>query len=319
MGGHLDRKLPPLLALRAFDLVARHLSFTRAAEELNVTQAAVSRQIRLLEDHLQRKLFLRLTRKIEFTSEGKAYYHAIRKAFDQVEEATATASKRRSRTTLAISVLPSIGSIWLMPRLTSFWQENRDIDVQIISSIQASDLASRKIDMAISIGRLPGKVYPRGAPRVENDMVKEWRNVQADFLFPDELTPVCSKQLLEQGHRLANPADLRHYRLIHTSIRRHAWRDWLAGNGVKLDPLSHAIEFGQYFMSLQAAREAEGIAIVPSILIDSFDPYGELVKPFPLVLPSAGDYYLLTQKDRYNERPIRRFREWILSQKDEKL
>jgi LysR family transcriptional regulator, glycine cleavage system transcriptional activator len=312
----MKRKLPPLLALRAFEVVARHLSFTRAAEELNVTQAAVSRQIRLLEAHLQRKLFLRLTRKIEFTAEGQTYYHAIRKAFDQVEEATAAASKRRPRATLAISVLPSIGSLWLMPRLTSFWQENRDIDVQIISSIQATDLGSRKIDMAISIGRLPGKHYASDAPRIENDMVKEWRNIQADLLFPDVLTPVCSKQLLEQGPALTHPVDLQHYRLIHTSIRRHAWQDWLAGNGIKLDSLRHAIEFGQYFMSLQAAREGEGIAIVPSILIDSFDPYGELVRPFPSALPSAGEYYLLTQRDRYDERPIQRFREWILLQSE---
>lgn len=310
----MKRRLPPLLALRAFESVARHLSFTRSAEELNVTQAAVSRQVRLLEDHLGRKLFMRLTRKIELTSEGQAYYQSIREAFDQVEEATAIASKKRPRTTLSISVLPSIASLWLIPRLTSFWQANRDIDVQVISSIHPADFGSGIIDMAINIGKLPGKRYNNSSPRIENVIVKEWRGIHADLLFPDFLIPVCSKQLLEQGHALIHPRDLQHYRLIHTSVRRSAWRDWLACNGVQLDPMKHAIEFGQYFMSLQAAREGEGIAIVPSVLIDSFDPNGDLVRPFPAILPSAGEYYLLTQSDRYNERAIQRFRDWILEQ-----
>ncbi len=310
----MKRRLPPLLALRAFEAVARHLSFTRAAEELNVTQAAVSRQVRLLEDHLRRKLFTRLTRRIELTSEGKTYYQAIHSAFDQIEEATSAANRKRPRTTLSISVLPSIGSLWLMPRLTSFWQANRDIDVQLISSIQPADFSAGNIDMAISVGKLPGKRYNGNAPRIDSVMVKDWQGIHADLLFPDMLIPVCSKQLLDQGCALTHPTDLQHYRLIHTSVRRFAWQDWLAGNGAQLDPLKHAIEFGQYFMSLQAAREGEGIAIVPSILVDSFDPNGELIRPFPTILPSAGEYYLLTQRDRYNERAIQRFRDWILEQ-----
>jgi LysR family glycine cleavage system transcriptional activator len=310
----MKRKLPPLPTLRAFELVAHHLSFTRAAEELHVTQAAVSRQVKLLEEHLGRKLFVRLTRKIELTEEGQAYYHAIRAAFDRVEEATVIASRKRPRTTLTISVLPSIASLWLMPRLTSFWQANRDIDVQVISSIHPAGFASDDIDMAINIGKLPGKRYSKHAPRLDNVMVKEWRGIQADFLFPDVLTPVCSKQLLEQGHPLNHPKDLQHHRLIHTSVRRSAWQDWLACKGVRLDPFKHALEFGQYFMSLQAAREGEGIAIVPSILVDSFDQRAELVRPFPAILPSAGEYYLLTRSERYDKHAVKRFRNWILEQ-----
>lgn len=314
MQTQMKRNLPPLLALRAFESAARHLSFTRAAEELNVTQAAVSRQVKLLEDHLGRKLFVRLTRKVELTDEGQTYCHAIRAAFDRVEEATVIASRKRPRTTLTISVLPSIASLWLTPRLTSFWQSNRDIDVQVISSIHPAGFASGDVDMAINIGKLPGKRYSKSAPRLDNVMVKEWRGIQADFLFPDLLTPVCSKQLLEQGHPLGHPNDLRHHRLIHTSVRHSAWQDWLACKGVRLDPFRHALEFGQYFMSLQAAREGEGIAIVPSILVDSFDHRAELVRPFPAILPSAGEYYLLTRSDRYDKHAVKRFRNWILEQ-----
>jgi LysR family glycine cleavage system transcriptional activator len=115
----MKRALPPLLALRAFEAAARSMSFTNAAQELNVTQSAISRQVRTLEDYLQRKLFTRLTRKIELTEEGKAYYQAVGKMFAELEEATAVAAKgRRARTVLTISVLPTVASFWLTPRLS---------------------------------------------------------------------------------------------------------------------------------------------------------------------------------------------------------
>lgn len=310
----MKRALPPLPALRAFEAAARCLSFTNAALELNVTQSAISRQVRILEDHLQRKLFVRLTRKIELTEEGQAYYLAIRNAFEKIEEASAIAGVRRSRSVLSIGVLPSLASLWLMPRLTSFWQANKDIDVRIISSVEPVDFNTRQIDMAIKVGALPGKRYDDHQPRVGGEMLKEWRGVRADLLFPDVLVPVCSRRLLDSGPPLKKLADLRRHRLIHTAIRRHAWQDWLSAQGSKIDPLKNAIDFGQYFMSLQAAREGIGIALVPSILIDSFDLNGELLRPFAATVASAGEYYLLTPQERYEERAIRRFRLWMLAQ-----
>ncbi len=310
----MKRTLPPLPALRAFEAAARCLSFTRAAQELHVTQSAISRQVRILEDHLQRKLFVRLTRKIELTEEGQAYYQAIRNAFEKIEEASVIAGGRRVRSVLSIGVLPSLASLWLMPRLTSFWQANKDIDVRIISSVEPVDFKTQRIDMAIKAGALPGKRYGDGQPRIGGEMVKEWRGVHADLLFPDVLVPVCSKRLLDAGPPLKKLADLRRHRLIHTAIRRHAWQDWLHAHGSKIDPLKNAIDFGQYFMSLQAAREGQGVALVPSILADSFDLNGELARPFPATLASAGEYYLLTPQECYEERAIRHFRQWILAQ-----
>ena len=107
---------------------------------------------------------------------------------------------------------------------------------------------------------------------------------------------------------------MRRHRLIHTAIRRHAWQDWLGAHGSNIDPLKNAIDFGQYFMSLQAAREGQGVALVPSVLIDGFDLNGELLRPFPATLASRGEYYLLTPQERCEERKLRRFREWILAQ-----
>lgn len=310
----MKRALPPLPALRAFEAAARCLSFTEAAKELSVTQSAISRQVRLLEDHLQRKLFIRLTRKIELTEEGQAYFQAIRSALELVEDATAIAIGRRARTVLTIGVLPSVASLWLMPRLSSFWQQNKDIEIRIVASTEPVDFNAQKIDLAIKAGPLPGKRYRAKQPRFGGEMVQEWRGVRADYLFPDVLTPVCSKRLLEQGPPLKKLSDLRRHRLIHTAIRRRAWQDWLSAHALEFDPLKNALDCGQYFMSLQAAREGQGVSLVPAILIDSFDPQRELVRPFPATLASAGEYYLLSPQARAEERAIKRFRNWLLAQ-----
>ncbi|WP_211462766.1 LysR substrate-binding domain-containing protein [Collimonas silvisoli] len=310
----MKRALPPLLALRAFEAAARGMSFTNAALELNVTQSAISRQVRTLEDYLQRKLFTRLTRKIELTEEGKAYYQAVGKMFAELEEATALAKGRRARTVLTISVLPTVASFLLTPRLSSFWQSNKDIEVRIISSTEPVNFHTQQIDMAIKVGPLPGKRYHARRPRIGGEMAQEWRDVRADLLFPNILATVCSKLLIESKQPLTSLSDLAHYRLIHTMTQRYAWQDWLSAHDVHFDPLKNAINCGQYFMSLQAARDGQGIALVPSILVDSFDPNGDLARPFPAKLASAGEYYLLTPKARYEERAIKRFREWILAQ-----
>lgn len=309
----MKRALPPLPALRAFDAAARCMSFTLASQELHVTQSAVSRQIRILEDYLQRKLFVRLTRKIALTEEGQAYFQAIRHAFENIEAASAVAAARPARSVLSIGVLPGIASLWLMPRLTAFWQANKDIDVRIISSIEPADFKAQGIDMAIKVGALPGKHYEDRQPRMDGEMTRAWRGVRCDMLFPDVLVPVCHRRLLEHAP-LNDLADLRRHRLIHTAIRRNAWQDWLGAHGSNVDPLNNAIDFGQYFMSLQAAREGQGVALVPSVLIDGFDLNGELLRPFPATLASRGEYYLLTPQERCEERKLRRFREWILVQ-----
>jgi len=310
----MKRALPPLLALRAFEAAARSMSFTHAAQELNVTQSAISRQVRMLEDYLQRKLFIRLTRKIELTAEGSAYYQVIGKMFEMLEDATAIARDRRARTVLTINVLPTIASFWLTPRLSSFWQANQDIEVRVISSTEPVNFHTQHIDMAIKVGPLPGKRYHARRPRIGGEMVQEWRDVHADLLFPNILTMVCSKELIESTRPLTELSDLAQYPLIHTLTQRYAWQDWLKAHDIHFDSLKNAITCGQYFMSLQAARDGQGIALVPSILVDSFDPNGDLARPFPSKLASAGEYYLLTPKARYEERAIKRFREWLLAQ-----
>jgi LysR family glycine cleavage system transcriptional activator len=302
------RTLPPLNALRAFDAAGRLLSFARAAEELYVTPGAVSRHIRELEKRLGTQLFVRLTRRIELTEAGRSYLQEIQVSFDRLEQATIIATSARTLRVLTISVLPSIASYWLMPRLAAFTRMHPNIETRIITSIQPFDLADA--DLAIRVGSPPGRRADGRQPRIELKMVADWEGVRADFLFPDALVPLCSPALLRDKLPLKAPADLRHYPLIHTSTRAHAWSDWFRAHGADMPIRRDATQYGHFFMSIQAAREAQGVAIAPHLFFLGAGAEG-LVFPFRSPIRSGGDYYLLTPESRSLEPEIQLFRNWL--------
>ena len=306
------RILPPLNALRGFEAAARHLSFTRAAAELNVTQGAVSRQVRDVEAFLGVPLFRRLTRRIELTDDGQEYFLTIRDLFAELERASRRRRKAASVRHLTLSVLPTIASLWLMPRLHLFTQANRDIEVRIISSIEPAELLAHEADVAIRVGRLPGRDYPRNAARIELEMVRDWSGLHADPLFPDVLVPVCLPTLIETTG--GDPARVLLNPLIHTTTRRHAWPDWLKAHGFgRLDPHANALEFGHFFMSLEAARKGRGVAIIPDVILANYEHRQELATPLP-PLPSAGEYCLLVHESRRDEPHVQAFRRWITAE-----
>ncbi|MBV8624906.1 MAG: LysR family transcriptional regulator [Herbaspirillum sp.] len=304
-------KLPPLTALRAFEATARRLSFTEAANELHVTQSAISRQVRLLEQHLGHALFVRLTRRIELTAQGASYYREISQAFEQISAAGQRLTGRRRRAHLTVAVLPGVAALWLMPRMELFWRENKDIEVRIVVSTAAADFSSGQIDMAIQVGALPG-MRPRGLP-LKNRMAVDWQGLRADALFADALVALCHPRLWRR-HPLRTLEDLRQHCLIHTAVRPDAWAHWLHEQGGQLAVGQPGITCSQYAMSLQAALEGEGIALAPTILADSIDPGHRLRRLFDGPLPSAGHYYLLTPEQRYEDRAVLRFRQWLLAQ-----
>jgi LysR family transcriptional regulator, glycine cleavage system transcriptional activator len=306
------RRLPPLVALRAFEAAGRLESFTAAAGELNVTQGAVSRHVRTLEEFLGKKLFVRNPRQVELTEPGRDYLAAVQGGLDQIESATTRLFFRSARAVLTVSILPTLASLWLMPRLASFTQAYRDIEVRLITSIEPADL--RATDAAIRVGRLPGKRYAREQPRIDLVMVSDWSGVEADLLFPDVLTPIVSRRMLEQGPRLRSPGDLAKHRLIHVTTRRHAWPDWLRAQGHAGVTGSDSLDFGHFFMAMQAARESRGVAIVPEVLLRNYEGIDDLAMPLPAATPSAGEYYLLTLEDRADVRAVRLFRNWLLAQ-----
>jgi LysR family transcriptional regulator, glycine cleavage system transcriptional activator len=307
------RRLPPLNTLRGFESSARHLSFTKAAEELFLTQGAVSRQVKELEINLNQKLFRRYTRRIELTNEGERFYQVVETVLDDLERATARFDRKNTRKTLTISVLPTIANVWLMPRLHLLANWHPDIEVQILSSIEPADLLAHEADVAIRVGRLPGRRYDKLQPRIDLSMVTKWDNVHADELFPDRLVPVCAPSLLSAP--IASVTELAQQPLIHTTTRRNAWADWLKAHDVKASVQMDAkLQFGHFFMAVEAARQGKGVALVPDVFFAQPDAMRGLVSPVAADVQSAGEYYLLVHESRLSDPHIQKFRSWILSQ-----
>src|SRR3954467_7438731 len=186
----MKRNLPPLVALRAFEAAGRQSSFLQAAAELNVTQSAVSRNIKVLENFLQQPLFTRLTRRVQLTPFGRRYLNAITSGLDAIEDATTDALS--PKTTLKVTIMPTTANLWLLPRLSTFTEAHHDIEVDVATSIQPVDFANDDVDVAIRLGRRPGQNYRRDQPRIPHEMVTGWNGVYAHKLCNEILVPVCS-------------------------------------------------------------------------------------------------------------------------------
>ena len=304
----MKRQLPPLLAIRAFEAAGRHLSFTRAAEELNVTQGAVSRHIKSLENYLQQPLFERFTRRIDFTSFGRSYFAAVSAGLDAIEQGVPSSSRQN----LKLSITQSLGTLWLLPRLSSFTDANPGTEVFVDMSIQPVDFEADDTDLAIRLGRLPGCHSEPMQPVIPHVMVKSWNGVAADHIFDEVLTPVVSKKLLENNGNLTQPRDLLRYPIIQVTLRSRAWHDWFKANGVTRLPKMEVIECGHFFMALEEARKQRGIAILPTIY-PQFVGDHDLICPFKSTLKSVGGYYLLYREKEANTLKIKRFRDWVLA------
>jgi LysR family glycine cleavage system transcriptional activator len=309
------RRLPPLNTLRGFDAASRHLSFSLAAQELFITQGAVSRQIRELEEFLGTALFIRATRRVELTDAGKDYFFAIQHIFAELERATNRLNRKRKSKAVTLDILPTLATMWLMPRLEQFSEAHPDVDLRIITSIQPVDFGSDRADIAIRVGRLPGRSYPKANPRIELEMVVNWGGLQADALFPDVLMPVCTPNLLAGRPAIRSARSLIEYPLIHTSSRRYAWPDWLKAHGAEASSITtNPIEFGHFFMSLEAARRDLGIAIIPQIILAHYEHRLDLCSFKFNPINSAGEYYLLTHESGVDDPDIQAVRQWIMAE-----
>jgi LysR family glycine cleavage system transcriptional activator len=299
--------------LRAFEAAGRHLSFSRAADELHVTQSAVSRHVRALEDALGQRLFRRTGRAVALTPEGGRYFAALRDCFDHMDEATRGLRRARQEPILTVDILPTLATRWLIPRLPSFTDAHPRVEVRMITSIRPVDLAREDIDVAIRVGLPPDTPAPPDAPRIDLVMTTEWAGLRAARLFDDVLVAVCSRRLLEPGPPLRRPDDLRYHVLLHTASRPHAWPDWLRAVGHPGIKPRDEISYGHFFMTLQAASEGRGVAVIPEILLANDLATGNLVMPFPHRVASAGAYYLLYRAEQADVPKVRLFKEWILA------
>jgi len=288
--------LPPLNALRAFEAAARHLSFTRAAEELHVTQAAVSHQIRALERNLGVSLFYRGARGLRLTTEAQDYVPAVRRAFELLREATDRMRRDEARGTLTISLLPSFATRWLVPRLGLFTAAHPEIDVRVAPSTHLVEWAKEQVDVAIryGAGRYPG--------------------LRSDRLMTENIFPVCSPRLLTEGkHPLQAPADLRHHTLLHDEGHGD-WRNWLMAAGVGGVDWDRGPIFVDSSMLIQAAVEGQGVALARGVLARDELRAGRLVRPFDLSLPSEYAYYVVCPEAAADRPRVAAFREWLLAQ-----
>ncbi|MCZ7598823.1 MAG: transcriptional regulator GcvA [Gammaproteobacteria bacterium] len=274
------RRLPSLNGLKAFEAAARHLSFTRAAESLFVSQAAVSHQIKSLEEQLGAALFRRRTRSLELTDAGRRLYPRVQQAFDLIEEGVREARARVERQGLTISVLPSFASGWLVRRLGRFTAAHPGIQIRIDPSTRLADFLADDIDIGIRYGT--GN-YP--------DLVTE-------HLMDEAIFPVCCPEL---AARLQDPTDLAAVTLLHDD--GHAqWGAWLEALGVTSVDVSRGPVYTDSTMVIQAAIEGHGVALARSGLSRDALADGRLVQPFAHSVPAPFAYYLVYPKE-YAQRP----------------
>ena len=289
--------LPSLNGLRAFEAAARHLSFTRAADELNVTQTAISHQIRRLEEELGIRLFVRQNRALALTPEARDYLPGVRAAFNDLRLATDRLLRKDDDKVLTVSTLASLAAKWLLPRLTDFQEQHPGIDVRITTSTSLVDFQRDNVDAAIRYGR------------------GQWPGLRADWLMADELFPVCSPSLLRGDKPLRQPEDLKGYPLLHTSnANSDDWRLWLTAAGLPGDIARQpGITFDMIFMTIQAAIDGIGVAMGRTSYVQDDIAKGRLVVPFKIALPADAGFYLVAPEGRREAPKLAAFREWMIA------
>ena len=297
------RHIPGLQSLKAFDASARHLNFTRAAQELNVTPAAVSHQIKELEESLGVTLFQRTSRHMQLTRQGQILKPAVSDALEGLTRALQRIRQSDNPMRVQVTASPSIAAKWLVPRLDRFLDSVPGADVRIDVSSDPLDFDREDIDVAIRFG---DGVYP---------------GLNVEKLFHDTLFPVCSPELLKGPKRLREPRDLLQFTLIHMEWEAQGavwpnWRMWMKAAGVKDFNDSRGLHFSQTSLAIQAAIDGHGVALGDSTLVGDDLAAGRLVKPFELSLrsPAQFAYHLITRRDTAERPMTKAFRNWILAE-----
>ena len=294
----MAKLIPPLNPLRVFEAVARLGSFTKGADELHVSQSAVSRQILLLEDYLQVKLFNREQRGISLTGAGRAYQQEVGPAFARIAAATQDLLTRSRGGPIRVRAYTTFAAKWLMCRLPAFQAACPEVDVQLSTDVTPADFSSGDLDLAIQFGD------------------GNWPGMLCDRLFDDCITPVCSPALLgKPGAPLRSPADLVHHRLLHSRYRKDDWPYWLATvNRPLLTEHRDNMVFSSSILTYQAAVDGLGVAIGQVRLLDHEIDSGALVCPLETVVRQGLAYYLLRPQRDATPRKVAVFRDWLLEE-----
>jgi len=308
-------RLPPLNALRVFEAAARHLSFKEAAAELHITQAAVSHQVKSLEEYLGVELFRRAGRGVRLTEAAKAALPRLREGFEALAAAVETVHERAGETELVITSPPVFTARWLMPRLADFARLEPKIDVRVVANSRMVD--SGALDSPVFIGTDPAS----DASGVEIHLgLGEYPGHRADRLFDVRMVLVASPELIDGDPPLREPADLARHVLLHDDAMElvahgDAWRKWLEAAGVadRVDG-SRGPRFSSNILSLEAASQKLGVALALRPLIDADVASGRLRRPFDIEVNPRSAYYLICPEVIADRPAVRAFRNWILKQ-----
>jgi LysR family transcriptional regulator, glycine cleavage system transcriptional activator len=289
-------RLPSLNGLRAFEAAARHLSFTRAAAELKVTQTAISHRTRRLEEQLGIRLFIRQQRRLQLTAAAQRYLPAVSTAFTDLRAATDRLMGADGKTVLSVSCLPSLAAKWLVPRLAAFQEAHSDIEVRIATATRLVDFRREEVDLAIRYG--DGR----------------WPGLRADWFMAEDVFPVCSPALLAGERPLQRPEDLAHHTLLHVNLYRDEWLLWLTAAGL---PPSLAkgpgLTFDLGLMALQAAIDGLGVALGRTPFVEADITAGRLVAPFDIAQQSSAGFYVVAPRQTADQPKIVRFRDWLIA------
>lgn len=291
----MKRRLPSLNGLRAFEAAARHQSFTRAADELSVTQTAISHQIKRLEEQLGQRLFIRRNRRLLLTEAAQELLPAVRTAFDGLNAAVEQLSRSDRSGSLTVSTVISFTTKWLVPRLAGFQATYPEIDVRITASADLVDFNRDDVDMAIRYGH------------------GDWPGLRVDRLISEDVFPVCSPTLMQGPQPLQRPEDLAHHTLLHVTSYQEDWQVWLTAAGVDSVDHRHGLSFDLAFPALQAAIDGVGVALGRSTMVEADIAAGRLVAPFNVTLPLQAAYYVVSPEETAERPKIKAFRDWLLS------
>jgi len=290
------RRTGPLNPLRAFEVAARHMSFTVAADELCVTQGAISRAVKTLEDYFGVPLFKRLGNGLELTPKSKVLAHKLTDIFSQLADATDEFQGSKTSHVLTVWTYTSFMIGFLIPRLPDFQLRNPNIKVRLISATDSIDLNRDQVDVRLRYGH------------------GHWQGFESTLLFREELRPVCSPKLLGEGRATMDFAELEQQVLLHYDGRRNDWADWLTAAGhAELTPRDNLL-FDELSVANQAAIAGVGLAMVQKAYFSNEIAGGQLVAPFETVLKRDRGYYLTVSRERRNAEHVAIFRDWLLAQ-----
>lgn len=288
--------LPLLNALKTFVVAGSHLNFTRAAEDLLVSPSAVSHQIRVLEEYLEVKLFIRQNRALLLTVEGQRLHQALKQPFDQIARAILETARNRDTGSLRIALRPFFSGVWLAHRLSSFWGKWPQVRIDLIHTIKMLDFDTENIDLGVLWGK------------------GDWPGLQSHILVPGNLTPICSAEFIKEHGRPATPADLAKYPLIHDEDHS-AWDAWVqkANAGVGAFDLSVNLTIDDTNVRLQSILNHQGIMLGCPTMLEKFLDDGKLVQLFDICLDNYS-YYLVYPKGLQLTKNMQIFVDWLLEE-----